>query len=193
MCELQPSDLQGEVKVCLDAPGYIKVDDDVQSRKQRNAKQNTMEHPKVTIVKGPCFEVPLDKADPYNPRIIPEVNDLDYEAISVSRKDLEKWPFASEQEWTEIRSGDEEPTAGVQGVEAAASKPRGRPAGSGTSEIADRPLFAEMHHLIGSGSAKSPNDAARQVAHKAQGQGTPESKQDRLARGYRRLYCSDRK
>src|SRR5580704_7699687 len=42
MCELQPSDLQGELKVCLDGPGYIKVDDDVQSPKQRNAKRKTM-------------------------------------------------------------------------------------------------------------------------------------------------------
>ena len=47
-----------------------------------------------------------------------------------------------------------------------------------------------MHRLITDGLAKSPNDAAGQLADKAQGGSmtTRESKQTRLAKGYRKIY-----
>lgn len=190
MCELQPSDLQGEVTVCLDGPGYIKVDNDAPPPKPRNSKRHTIGYPKITIVRGPCFKVPFDKADPYTPKIIPEVNDLDYAPVSVSREDLEKWPFTLEQGPLEIRSDNETVAAGAK---ATAKKRPGRPAGSGSWAKVDARLIAEMHSLIQSGDAKSANDAAARVVNNAQGSGTSESKQARLAKGYRRTYCSERK
>ena len=72
-----------------------------------------------------------------------------------------------------------------------AQKRRGRPVGSGSWEAADRDLLKKMHRLIANGSAKSPNDAARLVANRAQGAGTPESKQTRLARSYRASIWSE--
>ena len=68
----------------------------------------------------------------------------------------------------------------------------GRPRGSGSWRAADRDLLKKMSQLIKSGSAKSPNDAARQLAEKAQGSGTLESKQSRLARSYRASIWSQR-
>ena len=49
------------------------------------------------------------------------------------------------------------------------SKRRGRKPGSGSLEHSDRPFLHEMHRLIENGSAKSPEDAAGQVAERAQG------------------------
>ena len=78
------------------------------------------------------------------------------------------------------------------------SKPKGRPGrqpGTGSWEVADKPLLEEMHCLITSGLAKSPNDAADRVADKAQGGGmtTRASKQTRLAKRYRKIYPSGAK
>jgi hypothetical protein len=65
------------------------------------------------------------------------------------------------------------------------SKPTGR-SGRGYYDIADKPLLEEMHGLITSGRATSADDAARQLANKAQGNSTPESKRTRLAKKYRK-------
>ncbi|MGO9573530.1 MAG: hypothetical protein ACLPTQ_04280 [Terriglobales bacterium] len=78
------------------------------------------------------------------------------------------------------------------------SKPKGRPGrrpGSGSYDVADRPLLEEMHRLFTSGVAKSPHDAARRLADKAAGgrMTTVESKQTRLAKGYRKIYPSGAK
>jgi hypothetical protein len=78
------------------------------------------------------------------------------------------------------------------------SKPKGRPGrppGSGSYENVDRPLLEEMHRLFTSGVAKSPHDAARRLADKAAGgrMTTVESKQTRLAKGYRKIYPSGAK
>jgi hypothetical protein len=73
------------------------------------------------------------------------------------------------------------------------SKPKGRSGrrpGTGSWDVADKPLLEEMHRLITDGLAKSPNDAARQLADKAKGNSIPGSKQTRLAKGYRRKYIS---
>lgn len=64
-------------------------------------------------------------------------------------------------------------------IETAAAKTR-----SGW-QIADTPLHTEMENLICAGHAKSVEDAARNVASKAQGHGTITAKQTRLAKGYR--------
>jgi hypothetical protein len=50
--------------------------------------------------------------------------------------------------------------------------------------VADMPLVKEMHRRIVSGLARSPHDAARQLAPKAQGGGSEESKKTRLAKRY---------
>lgn len=68
--------------------------------------------------------------------------------------------------------------------EGPAERKRGRTPGSGTYAVSDGPLIEEMHRMIAAGKAKSVNDAARQVAHLAQGGATVESKQSRLARAY---------
>jgi hypothetical protein len=60
----------------------------------------------------------------------------------------------------------------------------GRRHGSGTYQKQDQPLIDEMHELITSGKAKSPNEAAGMVADKAQGASRP-SKISRLGKAYR--------
>jgi hypothetical protein len=72
------------------------------------------------------------------------------------------------------------------------SKRRGRPPGSGTWEKADEPLLEAMRLLIERGSAKSPEDAARKLVHRAEGAGTPRSKQTRLAKRYRKQFPPER-
>jgi hypothetical protein len=58
----------------------------------------------------------------------------------------------------------------------------------GTGTYADEPLLEEMHRLIQSCDAKSPNDAARQLAHAAKGSSEESSRQTRLAKKYRKKY-----
>jgi hypothetical protein len=70
-------------------------------------------------------------------------------------------------------------------------KRRGRKPGSGSMETADEPFLEEMRRLIESGSATSPDDAARQVAKGARG-ASVESIQTRLAKRYRKKFASER-
>lgn len=72
------------------------------------------------------------------------------------------------------------------------ASPRGRRPGSGSWQAADRSLYDKMKRLIDTYDAKSANDAARQVAKEAPGAGTIESKQTRLAKGYRKYIGSER-
>jgi hypothetical protein len=62
---------------------------------------------------------------------------------------------------------------------------RGRRKGSGSYESLDQPLLDEMATLMERGEAVSPEAAARQVANKARGAGTTESKTERLAKRFR--------
>lgn len=66
-------------------------------------------------------------------------------------------------------------------------KQRGRPRGSGTYAKDDAPLLAEMRALIEAGQAKSPNDAAQQVAPRAKG-ASPDSIVKRLRDAYKRRW-----
>jgi hypothetical protein len=50
----------------------------------------------------------------------------------------------------------------------------------------DAPLLLEMRQLLSEGKAASAEEAARQVASRAHGGGTPESKAERLARRFRK-------
>ena len=63
-----------------------------------------------------------------------------------------------------------------------------RQPGTGTYDIADAPVLEEMHRLIMNGDAKSPHDAAGQLAHKAKGSMEESSRQTRLAKKYRKKY-----
>jgi hypothetical protein len=100
------------------------------------------------------------------------------------------------------------PTPGVSATEASQTKPelsesgstpkvqkkkQGRPEGSGSWAAADAPLIDKMHELIEARRAKSPTDAAHQVAGEAQGKGAPESKITRLRKRYSEKYSSERK
>lgn len=76
------------------------------------------------------------------------------------------------------------------------SKPKTRPGrrpGTGSYDVADGPLLEKMHRLITKGRAKSPHDAARQLAKKAKGVSTEDSKRTRLAKRYRKIYPSGAK
>ena len=67
-----------------------------------------------------------------------------------------------------------------------APTPAGRPQRGHAKK--DQILFAEMRRRIKSGEALSSWEAAGQLAPKAVGGGTPESKQKRLSAGYRAKY-----
>jgi hypothetical protein len=91
-----------------------------------------------------------------------------------------------------IRGGSP-PMPALNPPEMGQSKPKGRSGrrpGTGSWAVADGPLREEMHRLITDGVAKSPNDAAGRLAKQAQGGGTLESKQTRLAKAYRKRYLS---
>jgi hypothetical protein len=80
------------------------------------------------------------------------------------------------------------------GAQPTTIKPRpSRLPGSGSWRKADQPLLQEMQRLIDKGTAKSPHDAARRLADKAEGAGTLDSKQSRLGKGYRKLFLAGEK
>jgi hypothetical protein len=64
-------------------------------------------------------------------------------------------------------------------------KTRGRKKGDGSYANLDLPILDEMKELISSHRAASPEEAARTLAGKAHGAGSPESKAERLAKRYR--------
>jgi hypothetical protein len=68
---------------------------------------------------------------------------------------------------------------------AAPRKSPGRKRGDGSFAELDRPILDEMEKLISLHQAASPEEAARMLAGKAHGAGTPESKAERLAKRYR--------
>lgn len=72
-----------------------------------------------------------------------------------------------------------------------ATKRRGRKPGSGSFEHTDEPFLMKMHELMKSGSAKSADDAARQVATSAPG-ASLNSTRTRLAKRYRKRFPPER-
>jgi hypothetical protein len=68
-----------------------------------------------------------------------------------------------------------------------ATKRRGRKPGSGSFEHTDEPFLMKMHELMKNGSAKSADDAARQVATSAPG-ASFDSTRTRLAKRYRKRF-----
>jgi hypothetical protein len=77
-------------------------------------------------------------------------------------------------------------------VEPTALSPSNRSAQAGGMAQVDEPFLNEMADLIKSGKARSVDAAAREVAPRAPGYGTPESKATRLAKTYRERQKSER-
>jgi hypothetical protein len=86
---LSPGDLRRGVKVCLDVPGLIDL-------YPLNIAEG-IDYPKVSIVAGRIGKVMFDESDPCSPPVFPEVDELEYGPVLISRDDLEKWPFAAEE------------------------------------------------------------------------------------------------
>ncbi len=106
------------------------------------------------------------------------------------------WIYVTRESLDRCISGDSAAGLAANPSAMGQSKPKGRPGrrpGTGSYDVADKPLLDKMHGLIKRGRATSANDAARQLADKAQGSSTSESKQTRLAKGYRKIYGSGAK
>jgi hypothetical protein len=184
-------EFQGEIKACLDAPGYVMLDS--QPAKIKYPIGDINGYAKVEIVDGPVVDIDFDieKDVP-----IPDVNTSDYRPLLVSRDDLQKWPFVSDEESHQDLSAPAQILETADNTRALGSSKRpnlGRPRGSGSWASADEPLLTEMQELIESGKSKSPNDAALKVASRASGDGTIESKSSRLAKRYRDKYKLEQK
>jgi hypothetical protein len=103
------------------------------------------------------------------------------------------WIYVTRASLAQYIGGGSPAVPAVNPLEIGHSKPKGRSGrrpGTGSWNVADKPLLEEMHRLIADGSAKSANDAARQLADRAQGGNTTalQSKQTRLAKAYRKIY-----
>ena len=86
-------DFQGEIKVCLNAPGNVRLDS--RATKTKYPIGHNSSYAKVEIVDGPVVDIDFDieKDVP-----IPDVNTSDYRPLLVSRDDIQKWPFVSDEE-----------------------------------------------------------------------------------------------
>jgi hypothetical protein len=108
--------------------------------------------------------------------------------IYVTRESLDR--FVSGKAQPEKSSAAEvrraEDTSPVADKQIVTKRCAGRTPGSGSFDVADKPLLEEMRDLITKGLAKSPNDAARQLAERAQGKSTLESRQTRLAKRFQK-------
>jgi hypothetical protein len=114
-----------------------------------------------------------------------------------SAGDWYQWIFVTRESLTACTSDasppGEQQSVAADPVSAAAPlrsehqvKPRGRKPGQGSYDMLDAPLLLEMRQLLSDGKAASAEEAARQVASRAHGGGTPESKAERLARRFRK-------
>jgi hypothetical protein len=119
------------------------------------------------ITDGIDIDYVIDPYDEFNPGPVGTLINGEHRPVFFWRDEFERW-F--------------EKTFGAD-----PSKRRGRKRGTGSYEKHDEPFLQEMHRLIESGIARSPENAAGQVAHKAHG-ASFESKRTRLAKRYRRRY-----
>jgi hypothetical protein len=85
-------DFQGEIKVCLDAPGYVRLDSKAGKTKYPIGHINS--YAKVEIIAGPVVDIDFDleKDGP-----IPDVNRSYFWPLLVSRDAIQKWPFVPEK------------------------------------------------------------------------------------------------
>jgi len=85
-----------------------------------------------------------------------------------------------------------EDTASLENSSASGTnRPRGRPPGKKYA-ASDALLVAEMRDLLQTGNASSPTDASNQLAHKAEGPATLESKAKRLRDAHRDAFEAER-
>src|ERR1019366_2369618 len=86
-------DFQGKIKVRLDAPGYVMLDS--RAAKTKYPIGHLSSYAKVEIVDGPVVDIDFDieKDVP-----IPDVNRSDYRPLLVSRDEMQKWLFVSDEE-----------------------------------------------------------------------------------------------
>jgi hypothetical protein len=93
---LMPHDLQREVKVYLSGPGYIDFADQYPPTTKR---QNTdrFDYPKVLLVTGQIGKITFDESDLCKSPVFPDVDELQFGPVLVSRDDMRNWPFALEE------------------------------------------------------------------------------------------------
>jgi hypothetical protein len=91
-------EFQGKIKVCLNAPGYVRLD--TRATKTKYPIGHISSYAKLEIVDGPVVDI-YDQDD--GP--IPDVNTSDYWPLLVSRDDIQKWPFVSDKEPHQAPSG----------------------------------------------------------------------------------------
>jgi hypothetical protein len=94
-----PYDFQGKIKVRLDAPGYVMLDS--RAAKTKYPIGHLSSYAKVEIVDGPVVDIDFDieKDGP-----IPDVNTSDYRQLMVSRDEMQKWLFVSDEESHQVLS-----------------------------------------------------------------------------------------
>jgi hypothetical protein len=104
-------------------------------------------------------------------------------------------PFEPKPEWLVHRASVQSPSMAEEAdnmhkdepaPKIAKPKPRGRKPGEGSYRNLDTPLLLKMRQLLSAGNAASAEEAARQVASRAHGGGSPDSKAERLARRFRK-------
>ena len=94
-----PYDFQGKIKVCLDAPGYVRLDS--KAAKTKYPIGHNSSYAKVEIVAGPVVDIDFD---PKKDGPIPDVNTSDYRPLMVSRDEMQKWLFLSDEESHQVLS-----------------------------------------------------------------------------------------
>ncbi len=104
---LSRSELQREVKVCFDGPGFI----DLYAPKPAEL----YEYPKVSIVEGRIGKIVYPKSHPFSPPVLPEVDELEYGPVLISRDDLEK-PFSAEKKPDQVHSVAAQSAETTEGV-----------------------------------------------------------------------------
>ena len=92
-------DFKGKIKVCLDAPGYVRLDPKVAKTKYPVGHINS--YAKVEIVAGPVVDIDFDLEKDVP---IPDVNSSDYRPLLVCRDDIQKWPFVSDKQSDQVIS-----------------------------------------------------------------------------------------
>jgi hypothetical protein len=95
------------------------------------------------------------------------------------------WIYVTRESLDRFIGGGRTAMAAANHLERGQAKPKSR---SGFYAVKDKPLLEEMHRLMNDGIGRSAHHAAGQLAGKATGDGTVESKQARLAKAYRKIY-----
>lgn len=139
--------------------------------------ENVPFKPRPEWVSKPSFEI----GSPASDDVVPVDG---FQAVDFESSDLEQ-PASPDEKISESLQGDQVHQGDVN-TRAARTKSRGRKPGQGSYASVDAPFLLEMSLIISQGRAASPEEAARQVAPRAFGYGTDDSKAERLARRFRK-------